>query len=153
MTLGFTLDLDRSRVKGELQQSWGEMGGVCGRTADLYTLGYRMVTYIKPRPDPLPGTVIRRRDKTYGCYGRRPTLTSLSDSVLCLRIAHARCLSDTTRCPMVKSKMVSSHNNRLTTVPDWGLYQFTGRVQVSTGKVQVRSCHFRVWVATAVCSN
>ena len=39
---------------------------------------------------------------TVGCHGNKETLTSPSDSVLCLmRIAHARFLSDTTRCPRV----------------------------------------------------
>ena len=53
----------------------------------------------KAPSDPVPGTVVRRWDKTYSCYGSRQTLTSPSDSVLCLmRIARARFLSDTTEC-------------------------------------------------------
>ena len=47
--------------------------------------------------DPIPDTVVRQWNKTNSCYGSRQTLTSASDSVLCLtRMAHARFLADTT---------------------------------------------------------
>ena len=58
-------------------------------------------------PDPLPGTILRQRDKTWSCCGSRQTSTLLSDKILCLlTIARARFLSDTTDCPMVTSKSV-----------------------------------------------
>ena len=55
--------------------------------------------------DPIPDTVVRQWNKTNSCYGSRQTLTSASDSVLCLmRISHARFLSDSTHCQLMTSK-------------------------------------------------
>ena len=65
--------------------------------------------------NPPAGTLERQWDRRYCCYASRQTLTSSSDSVLCLmRIARARFLSNTRHCPMVTSKFVCP-----TTMPGW----------------------------------
>ena len=51
------------------------------------------------RPVVIIKSVIRQWDETYSCNGSRQTLTSSSDSVMCLsRTAHASFLSDTKLC-------------------------------------------------------
>ena len=77
--------------------------------ADLVVgLSLKMDEGLRPEgPYPLLDSVDRPLGQTYSCYGSRQTLTSPSDSVLCLmRIAHAKFPSDTTRCPMVTSESV-----------------------------------------------
>ena len=70
-------------------------------------IGGNIVKTLTKAPIHLSGTVLRQWDEAYSCHGSRHTLTSSSDSVLCLMgIAYARFLLDTTNCPTVTSKSV-----------------------------------------------